>query len=191
MTDQQLWQALKRGDNTALETIYRTHVSHLINYGQRLCNDDMLVQDCLQDLFVYLWQKRESINSTDAIRPYLLVAFRRRLIRAMTSRNTKVDYNLEQIHFEAEWSFEDNLVTRDIAEEQRQQLRAGLEKLSARQREALFLRYYEGLTYEEISSVMDLQYQSVRNLVSKAVSRLRDHFPLYIWLFLWTLIEYK
>lgn len=191
MTDQQLWQQLKAGDKKALESIYRTHVTHLSDYGRRFCSDDMLVQDCLQDLFVYLWQKRETIKGTDAIRPYLLVSFRRRIIRALQSRKGNISIDDQPLDFIADWSFEEQLVAEDMAEEQRQQLKAGLSEVSDRQREVLFLRYYEGLTYEEISEVMDLQYQSIRNLVSRALKKLKARLPMYIGIIFFILNGYK
>ena len=191
MTDQQLWQQLKSGDKKALERIYRAHVMHLSDYGRRFCSDDMLVQDCLQDLFVYLWQKRETMQVTDAIRPYLLVSFRRRIIRALQSRKGTVTMDDHPLDFIADWSFEEQLIAQDMAEEQRKQLKAGLSELSERQREALFLRYYEGLTYEEIGEVMGLRYQSIRNLVSRAIHKLRSQLPICIGLILWMLNGYK
>ena len=78
-----------------------------------------------------------------------------------------------------------------MAEEQRQQLKAGLSEVSDRQREVLFLRYYEGLTYEEISEVMDLQYQSIRNLVSRALKKLKARLPMYIGIIFFILNGYK
>jgi len=51
-------------------------------------------------------------------------------------------------------------------------------KLSKRQQEVLYLKFEEGLDYEQISKIMDLKYQSVRNLVSTAINKIKDHLTI-------------
>ena len=79
--DLDIWRNLKRGDKRALESIYREHASALLKYGRKFVADGQLVEDCLQDLFIDIWQKRQNLSDTDSIKKYLLVSLRRLIIR--------------------------------------------------------------------------------------------------------------
>jgi len=56
--DRQLWQALKNGDEQALETLFRTHWVFLRDYGARLSGRRELAEDAIQEVFLRLWEKR-------------------------------------------------------------------------------------------------------------------------------------
>jgi len=180
-SEQQLWERLRGGDKGALEQIYRQEVDFLIQYGLKICADQPLVQDAVQDLFVQLWQRREGVNTTTAIRPYLLVALRRSVVRQMQTRSKHQDERpVEEFSFGAELSVDQLMEREELSQEQASQLQRAFQELSDRQREAVYLRYYQGMAYEEVSTIMGLNYQSVRNLVSAGIRRLRGLLAL-IW----------
>lgn len=182
MDDLTLWKRLKSGDKAALEHIYHEHVSLLFNYGRKFSQDETLVEDCIQDLFIYLWNHREGISETDSIRRYLLVALRRNIIKADRRRiqqSQKLEANAPA--FQAELAIEDLWVADEMAAEQGAQLKAAWQKLSTRQQEALYLKYYMEMDYDQICQVMDIHYQSARNLVSQAIHALRKTLTLIIW----------
>lgn len=189
MTDQALWEQLRRGDKTALERIYRAHIVHLSEYALRFSGNRPLIEDCIQDLFVDLWQKHKTIKATDQIRPYLLVALRRRLVRALQQQSRRQDERpAEELAFEAELAIDELLIEEEISLEQSRQLQAAFAELSTRQREALYLRYYQGLSYDDIADIMEVNNQSARNLASSGLKRLRSHMTtsgllLIFWLF--------
>lgn len=179
MTDQELWDQLRGGDKSALERIYRTHIEHLSGYALRFTENRPLMEDCIQDLFVDLWQKRQRVKSTDQIRPYLLVALRRRIVRALQQQYRRQDERpAEEVAFTAELAIDELLITEEISEEQSRQLQEAFTELSTRQREALYLRYYQGLSYDDIAEIMGLSNQSARNLASSGLKRLRVHMTL-------------
>jgi RNA polymerase sigma factor (sigma-70 family) len=186
MNDQLRWQQLQDGQHNALEAIYRDHVEHLLEYGRRFSTDITLVEDAVQDLFVYIWQKRETLSAPNTIRPYLLVALRRRIIRTIQTKQKRQDERpVEEFSFAAEWAVDEQIIAQELSEEQARQLKQAFSNLTGRQREALFLRYYQGLSYEEISDIMDVRYQSLRNLISTALKRLREHMiPLWLIIFM-------
>ena len=189
MTDQVLWNQLRRGDKAALERIYRAHIVHLSEYALRFSSNRPLIEDCIQDLFIDLWQKRKTIKATDQIRPYLLVALRRRLVRALQQQSRRQDERpAEELAFEAELAIDELLIEEEISLEQSRQLQTAFAELSTRQREALYLRYYQGMSYDDIAEIMEVNNQSARNLASSGLKRLRNHLTingllLIFWLF--------
>ena len=186
MNDLELWQLLKNGDRTAFKKIYADHVQALYKYGLRFCKDAALVEDCIHDLFVEIWNKRTTIGNTDSIIRYLLVSLRRKIYRQTKTKN-KVELNDQLLPKEDDsfnWPADDHLEDRKI------EVQAAIKLLTPNQQEVIYLKYFQGLDYEEISEVLGMKYQSVRNLVHRAMTKLRDHFPI-IYLLLFPFIEYS
>lgn len=176
MSDIELWKLLKEGDKAALEKIYLDHISLLIRYGRKFVANDQFVEDCVQDLFVELWKNRQGLSDTDSIKRYLMVAIRRKVIKQISKvQKTESSTPAEEYEFEAELAIEDQLIDLEISQEQSEKLKIAFEKLSKRQKEVVYLKYYSGLDYEDISEVMDINYQSIRNLVFNALKSLRKH----------------
>jgi RNA polymerase sigma-70 factor (ECF subfamily) len=171
MNDQRLWDELRRSNKSALKKIYDTHVEDLIQYGYRFCKAQELVEDCVHDLFIYLWQHREKLGKTDSIKRYLLVALRRSIIRQLKKEST-IEGD-QAIPFDASLSIEEIWIDEEENTERQLALREAFEKLSARQKEVLYLRFYQDMPYESICEVMDINYQSVRNLIYASVQVMR------------------
>lgn len=182
MSDKLLWNRLRAGKQEALEEIYRAHFPYLFNYGRKIIADENTVEDSIQDLFVELWHKREGLGATDAIRPYLTVALRRKLVRAQNKQRKTDLVALDDTNFEAELAIDTLLINQEMDEEQRQKLATGLNELSNRQREILYLKYYAEMDYEAISTTLNMNYQSARNLVSRALKQLAKYVQIIFWL---------
>ena len=175
MDDNLLWGNLKNGDTKALKIIYDTHVKDLINYSKKFTSDLSMVEDVIHDLFVNIWNKRETLGTTDSIVKYLCVALRRDLIRQLNkSEKTSSFSDIENKDIDFSISYEDLWIQEegDIAD--KQALGEAFKDLSSRQREAIYLKFYEEMSYEQICEIMDINYQSVRNLVSKGIATLKD-----------------
>lgn len=174
ISDKELWDELRRGDKQALRRIYDQEVDYLVNYGMKVFGDLIKVQDAIHDLFVDLWQKREGLGETTSIRKYLAVSLRRRVI-AYTKKTSRIQSteNMESHDFRLDLSVEELIVNSEISEEQLLRVKIALEQLSPRQKEAIYLKYYQGMEYEQISEIMGVSYQSLRNLISSGVKRMR------------------
>lgn len=184
MTDKQLWQRLKDGNEEALERIYREHVDALLRYGYQFSTDVSLIEDCVHDLFVELWRNRQGLGNNDSIRPYLLVALRRKVIKQVhRQQKTRGDGDSQEIDFIPVPAIDESIIGEEIAAAQSVRLKAAMEQLSKRQREALYLKYYEGMSYEQICEALGINYQSVRNLVFAGIKALRDYLTV-LWLFI-------
>lgn len=181
MSDKILWKQLKEGNHNALETIYRSHFTHLINYGRKFSNDSATVEDAIQELFIELWSKRESLGETDAIKPYLLVSLRRKIIKTVKQiQKTTNDNEPSDYHFDAVLAIDEDIIDKEVLAEKKHILAEAMQKLSQRQREVLYLKYQTNMDYEGISEAMEINYQSARNLVSKAIAALSKHIVIVL-----------
>ena len=174
MSDILLWKQLKEGNKSALERIYSTYISSLLKYGRKFSRNDQVIEDCIQDLFIELWKNREGLGMTDSIQRYLLVALRRKVIRQMDKSKKRVlDTEPTELDFEVVIAVDEKLIELELSAERAKQVEAAMENLSKRQKEVIYLKYVSGLDYEDIGEIMDLNYQSVRNLVSNALKKLK------------------
>jgi RNA polymerase sigma factor (sigma-70 family) len=172
------WDEFRAGSLEAFTGLYNTHVRALYGYGRKFTNDAALVEDCIQDLFVELWKKRESLGPTDSAKYYLFAALRNRIIRyKQTAAKRTAEMFPEEYEFEITLSPEASLIHDQVTQEQQLYLVEALGKLTRRQREAIYLKFFEGLSYDEVARVMQLELRSVYNLVSKAIETLRHNAP--------------
>tara|TARA_B100000497_G_C7670371_1_gene404552 strand:- start:11 stop:583 length:573 start_codon:yes stop_codon:yes gene_type:complete len=186
MTDLELWQNIKAGDRQSFSIAYNQNIDQLIKYGSRFTQDASLVEDCLHDLFVYVWQNREKLSDTDSIRNYLMVSLRRSIIKkAKKVSQSQNEINDHDTAFGTELSIEDILAQTEMDAERAEKIKRAFDQLSARQKEAIYLKYYNDKDYEDICEVLDISYQSARNLVSSGIKKLRDVMSLAIVLMSW------
>ncbi len=185
-TDEVLWSSFKTGNELALSMLYKKHVQCLYNYGMHTCRDHDLVMDCLQDLFFTLWNKRVSLANVQVVKPYLFTSFRRILIHQIVEMRKKSSSSADHaIAFEFMPSIESILIEDEIKTEQSSRLKNCIQSLTKGQREVIYLKFYNELTYHEIAEITELQVDSVYNLVSKTIEILRKklqiakpHIPL-------------
>lgn len=170
MSDEQLWGQMKEGHKEALSEIYKKEINFLIGYGCKICGNQDLVEDCIQELFVEIWKNRVNLTITDNIRRYLLVSLRRKVIKKSSTKIVEISENnsFQDSKDEADY----NLIQNESTETRKSILQKAILNLSPRQREAVHLKFYEEMSYEEICKVMDINYQAARNMVSKAIKAL-------------------
>lgn len=176
-----LWDQLREGKKIALQAIYEQEFEYLFNYGRKVFSKTELVEDAIHDLFVELWQRHASLGPNNSIRKYLTVSLRRKIIATLKKESkTESTETFDQIPFDTELSIEEILISKELNEEQALRLKAAFEKLTDKQKEILYLRFYQGLDYEQIAEVLDMKYQSLRNAVSRAIKNLRGDFILVL-----------
>lgn len=174
MDDLTLWKAFRSGDEKALVSIFDRFSGPMFNYGYKLIGDRALVQDSIQDLFVEIWQNRERLGDTDSIKFYLFKSLRRKLIRLKGKSENQIFGRLSSDYStEVSPSPEFLMISEQLSLEKRQKVINMLSTLTRRQKEAMFLRYFDELNCDQIAMVMDLKKSAVYNLIHHAVEKLR------------------
>ncbi|MCG8308715.1 MAG: sigma-70 family RNA polymerase sigma factor [Cytophagales bacterium] len=175
LNDQKLWFKIKMGSEGAFRELFLKYNNILTRYGASVMEDPGLVEDCIHDLFLYLWSKKDTLSDVESVKYYLIVSFRRRIFKVLKERE-KGQKLLEGIRFEYpkyEDFFEQRFIVNQDAHERERSLKNAVDELPERQKEVLHLRFIEGLPYQEISLKMGISNVSVRKLSSKAIRNLR------------------
>jgi len=177
--DSELWSRFKKGDTNSYEQIVHSHYDFLYNYGLSLHHDGQIIKDCIQELFIKIWISREQLNDVSSIKYYLLKSFRRLVINSIVQErkvksNIQTHINENLVDFET--SQEEKMISVSIDEENIKKLAEAIDDLTQRHREAIHLRYYQDMDYQQIVEIMGISYQSVRNTISQAIKALKKNY---------------
>ncbi|WP_412468475.1 RNA polymerase sigma factor [Pedobacter sp. KLB.chiD] len=173
------WNAFKGGDWNAYRQLYNIHFKALNNYGHKFTRDVSLIEDAVHDLFVNLWAKRAQLGNPVSVKNYLYKSLRNLLFRKMESqqRFVKVD-SPDDYPFNFEVSFDTIFMEDESKKELQRKLKEAINTLSNRQQEIIYLRFYEGLSYEEAADIMNLNVASSYKLLYKAIGKLQERVRL-------------
>ena len=173
-TDEILWHRLIDGDESAFSKLFERYYPTLLRYGKSFMSDPDRVQDCVQDVFVDVWLYRLSLDRSASTKAYLLACIRKRIARFHARDHIfRQTTSLDDIEFSVSFTVEDRLIAHEETASQVHHLNQQLNSLPPRQKEALFLRYHQGLTTEQIALILNINYQSANNLLHRALGQLR------------------
>ena len=172
--EQTLWKDMISGNKKSFEDLYNQYFQALINYGFRITKNENLIEDAVQELFISIWNNRTNLSEVNEVKFYLFRSLKNRILRQLEKdifdKSEDVDVYLdylisiseEQKKIDSE-QFDANLDT----------LQRAIAHLPIRQQEVINLKYYHDFTLEEIAKLMDVNKQSVSNLLFRSYAILR------------------
>jgi len=175
LSDDLMWKGLMEGDQNMFLSLYNKFYHSLLFMGLKKSKDSELVKDCIQQLFLQLWEKRETIQPARDVKAYLVISFLRRL-----SLDIRKGYHIDQYD---EYNKSHDEILSDTPEEYlihkhdqaniSATLKSLISTLPERQKELIVLRFYEGLSYEEIVTRTGLTQRTVYNKIYEALKKLK------------------
>ncbi|SIO49552.1 RNA polymerase sigma factor [Chitinophaga niabensis] len=179
------WQLVLQGDARAYAGIHGRLHPVLYRYALAMLGNEDVAQDAVQEVFIRIWYKKETIGLLQNVRAFFFTALRRQALNQL--RGLRSLQILPPSEPDIAFSPEDILIEQEHEAERQSKISQYLNQLPPRQKEVIYLRFYEELPYTEIAEIMKVNYQSVINLAHKALTQLRGmmgHIPLW-WLFLY------
>lgn len=173
-----LLKEMASGNYAAFTLLYKAHVRQVTNYAFKFTDDIQIIEDSIHDIFVWLWNNRCQLQINNSFKGYLLKSVRTSVISKI-QKNKKVilsDKAGEENNFcsfmspEAESSHADSycILQKKMAD--------ALGTLTAKQKEVVYLRFYQGLSFDEIAANMNLTTKGCYKLMGRAISELRKNF---------------
>lgn len=186
------WNLLRSGEKKGLELIYAAYVDDMYRVGMSIKSNSSYVQDCIHEVFVSLWHYREGLKDTDNVKLYLFKSLSNKIHRELA--RSAATLHLQPVdHFDGLFSvdsYEFDLIRDQGDDEIKRKLRIAFDELPPRQKEVVQHLFFENLTYEDTSLVMNLHLKSVYNLVCKAISNLRKSMVSLLYMFFTPVINY-
>jgi RNA polymerase sigma factor (sigma-70 family) len=187
-SDAELWDAFLSGSKEAYAYMYQKYAKVLFNYGFKIAPDRDLVEDCIQDLFLIILETRERLGHTTSIKFYLMRSLRREIVRKLNNdhrfSNSRLDG--DDLLFVVDFHYEPSWLDSQISKERAEALLQELNHLPARQKEAIFLKFFDNLSYEEIAGIMGIETTSAYKVIYKAIAALQKRMLLDT--FLWAVV---
>lgn len=154
----------------AFENIYLRFYAELKVYGRSISTDQSLIEDVIQELFLDLWKKQPSTDTILQLDTYLYTSFRNNLLRKLKQQGKLRALTTYHTAFITRPSVHPDVIAKE------EQVKNLVAQLPPRQREVLFLRYYKNKSYQEISTILGINYQVARNFAYRAIQVMRKKY---------------
>ena len=177
--DKELWIRISQDDQEAYASVYRFYFRRFYNYGRKFTDDEPLLEDAVKEVLLTIWDKRSALSSIEFAGTYFYTTFRYILFHKLKQKKQGLSSELSIA--EPEFSIDHFIMARETGQEMKEKLERSLATLTARQREAIFLRFYEGLSYEEVASVLQITTKATYKIMARALAELREHLALVVF----------
>ena len=165
-----LLKHLKNGIQEAYKYLYDTYYSELCTYAAKLCCNDQLAQDIVQQVMIKLWKKRQELSIKDSLKKYLYKAVYYQFID--NQRRTAKEMNLlDELKQEAILELIE--APQDDFEKKYHSVEVEINKLPTKCKKVFLLGKKEGLKYKEIATKLNISIKTVESHMSLALRKLR------------------
>ena len=167
-------KALRNNDEAALNYLFTNYYNRLVRKGLKNGYGMEIIEEAIQSVFIDVWKYRQTLGEIESFEAYLKSALIKRLSKATPkSFITGSDENLDNDLTLSVDAYEQVLISQENRDEKRQLLANALEELTPRQKELIVLRYFEEMSYSEITNKTQLQTDSIYKTIHEALKRLR------------------
>ncbi|HYH56777.1 MAG TPA: sigma-70 family RNA polymerase sigma factor [Anseongella sp.] len=175
------------GNSRACAELYSVWYGKLFNYGRKFSADEGIIEDVIQDIFLTIWQ--QGSLHVRSLGSYLFTAFRNNLFRRIGSgRQNTPELIPEEYDFHIELAADQQMIRDERQKENARKIAKAMDGLTARQREFIFLKFYQQLSYEEVASVMNISVKAVYKLASRTIHVLRGELESEQFMLIATLL---
>lgn len=180
-TDTALVALLTKGDQLAYAELFHRYKEILYRHAYNILGDMDDAQDIIQEVFIILWQKRDTLMIKGTLSAYLYKAVRNRVFNHLSHQNVVAKYSQSITSF-----FKEGRCTTD--EYIREKELAGIiereiDSLPPRMREVFILRREAELSYQDIAEKLNISDKTAKLQVAKAVKILRTKIKSYTFIF--------
>ncbi|MDH4090938.1 MAG: RNA polymerase sigma-70 factor [Cyclobacteriaceae bacterium] len=179
---EQLLTALKAGDITAFEMLFRTYYQPLCNYAYTYLQDRDEAEEIVQSTFLNIWEKRTNLAIHTGVKPYLYAMVRNACLNVLKHEKIKLQHAAMEMAV-ADRSVESTTRT-VMATELETRIHLAMDKLPEQCRLVFKLSRFEELKYGEIAEQLNISVKTVENQMGKALrimrEQLKDYLPLVI-----------
>jgi len=171
MSDIELTTLLKRGDQFAYTEIHKRFRGLLYLYAFKLVRDEADAEDLVQEIFIYLWDKRATLNFQTALPAYLYSAVRFKFFNWLDHKKVRTAYQAsfddftEKGEYITDLQIRENELTRLVEKE--------IAKLPAKMREVFELSRKSNLTQKEIAKQLNISDKTVKKQMNNALKILK------------------
>lgn len=165
---------MKGKDTLELEIIYSEYAKELYAYGLSFCPDKQRVEDAIHDMFLDLFNHWPAFMASRNRKRYLFASLRHKIYH-LTSKD-RIEFDLPMERMSEPATIEDSIINEEKRQYDLSLAKEMVSNLNMHQREILYLRFVEKMSFDEIATIMSINRQSAQNLFQRAIGKLRRIF---------------
>lgn len=182
LSDMELVHLLKSSDEAAFNEIYKRFQGLLYVYACRITHEENEAEDIVQEVFIYLWDKRTTLALLDSLSGWLYQAVRYRFFDRLDRRKVRTNYQASLQHFLDQGTYCPDEYMRE--KELVQLIEKGIAALPSKMQEIFALSRKEQLSHKEIASQLSISEKTVKNQVHNALRILKTRIGMFFSLIL-------
>ena len=177
------WKLFLEGDDQAYSWIYTHYIQVLYNYGLQITPDSEIVKDCIQDVFVKIYKAKKKLTVPQNPKVYLMIALKNNIYNTFNQERLQKNYAFSLYQTEEQLTVKNEFIDQEARHEEMNNIKRMMKILTPRQREVIYYRFIEELSYDEICQIMGLNYQSAYNLLQRSLQKIREAYGVTgIWM---------
>ena len=171
--EKEYWTNIETGDIKAYSEVYIFYYKKLYNYGRKFTQDTTLIEDAIDEVFIMVWTNRQKLSTIRSPHSYIFSSFRNNIFKKLRAAKTIHDLELRGEN-DIEFSIDAIIINREVDAARKLKIEKALSEITTRQKEAIFLRFYEGLSYEEVAGIMNISIKATYKIMARALKDLRN-----------------
>lgn len=178
MTDMELIERIRKGDERAFESLFRCYYKTLCFFANKIVKDAIVAEEIVQDIFYHIWEKRSSLDVTTSVKSYLFKSAHNNSLKYLRHQKIVVGYE-ERVKTSTEPQYE---LQENYAEigEITHIISQTLEQVPERTRDIFNLNRTEGLKYNEIAEQLNISVKTVEAHITSVLKILRENLKEYL-----------
>jgi RNA polymerase sigma-70 factor (family 1) len=181
-SDQELAALLKSGNQHAFDILYDRYKAILHVHAYKKLGNLQEAQDLIQELFIYIWQKRAGLPDTKNFSGYLYMAMRNRILDVISHRRVESKYLDSLSNFISEDNFITDIHVRE--NELKHRIESAIAELPPKMREVFVLSRTTAMSHKEIADELGIAESTVKNHIKAALKQLRSKLGLFLYIIL-------
>ena len=177
------WKLFLEGDDQSYSWIYTHYIQVLYNYGLQITPDSEIVKDCIQDVFVKIYKAKKKLTVPQNPKVYLMIALKNNIYNTFNQERLQKNYAFSLYQTEEQLTVKNEFIDQEARHEEMNNIKRMMKILTPRQREVIYYRFIEELSYDDICQIMGLNYQSAYNLLQRSLQKIREAYGVTgIWM---------
>lgn len=169
--DKELYLKLKEGDERAFKVLFQKYYAPMCHFARQFLKDSEMAEETVQDLFVRIWEKRDSLNIETSFKHYFFRSVRNQCLNQLQHQKIRNQYAsaiLESSYQEIDQ--EQYYLEVDLIE----RIEKSINALPTKRQEIFRLSRERGLKYKEIAEELNISVKTVEAQMGLALKYLRD-----------------
>lgn len=177
-SDHDIAAALRNGDETIFEEVFRSYYPALCRYARSILNEPEAAKETVQQTFIAIWEKRENIHFSVSLKAYLYRAVHNRCLNEIEKQKVRREYASDHLQ-----QPETAAMPADAPQRQKELqtlIREAIDRLPEQCGKIFRLSRFEEMKYAEIAEHLGISIKTVENQMGKALRLMREELKEYL-----------